>query len=581
MMASGGHVGTPKELRFRAALNDFRRLRQQARLEKIAGRLRGKPVELLSFEDVATKLKVMNRATLGLREIPLDAIVGSVGRYHDFSRTFLPLVTRDASRWASVKTAAPDPTLLPPIDVYQIGELYFVLDGNHRVSIARQRGQSHIGAYVTEVKTRVALSPEASPDELIWKAEYAAFLEATRLDEIRPGADLRVSVAGQYRKIENHIEVQRFYVEVAREREMSDEEAVGYWYDEVYLPTVGAVREQGILRHFPGRTETDFYLWLAEHQAEVRHHLGWDFKPDRAVAKLSAKLTTEGSRLAGGLGARVLAAVRPGRARKLSRQLLAQERLVARYSDRLFSEILVPVCDTAGGQRAVEQALMIAGIEQSKVLGLKVGAPGPAGVGDERDGFAGRCQEAGVEGELAGESGDWAERVGQRAALADLVVLDRAFPGQNGEGALSAATLNVIAESPVPVLVVAAETCPMGRLLLAYDDRAKGREALFVAAYLAEKWDADVVVVTVLEKGRTSESSVEHARDYLAMHEVEATVHLKEGAVAPTILKLAAEEQCDAIIMGGYGAGRLGRRGKGNRLEEVLRQTEQPVLVCP
>ena len=103
------------------------------------------------------------------------------------------------------------PTGVPPIDVYQIGDSYFVMDGNHRVSVARQMGATYIEAYVTECRTRVPLSPDDDPNDLIVKAEYADFLENTKLDQIRPEVDLQVTTPGQYWELETHIEAHRFF----------------------------------------------------------------------------------------------------------------------------------------------------------------------------------------------------------------------------------------------------------------------------------------------------------------------------------------------------------------------------------
>lgn len=109
---------------------------------------------------------------------------------------------------------------LPPIDVYQIGEVYFVKDGNHRVSVARQMGATHIQAYVTQIETGVPLLPDVQPDDLILKAEYAGFLEETHLDQVRPGVDLNMTVPGQYDKLKEHIEVHRHYMGLEQRREI-------------------------------------------------------------------------------------------------------------------------------------------------------------------------------------------------------------------------------------------------------------------------------------------------------------------------------------------------------------------------
>jgi hypothetical protein len=201
---------------FVAAVHDFHRARRKAALENIMARLTGRSADLLSYEEVRQKLRARGITAQELKEIPLDGIVGSVGRYADFTRNFLPRQDSDEGRWARVKVKVTDMGGLPPIKVYQIGEVYFVLDGNHRVSVARQVGATYIEAYVTEVRTKVPLSPNTQPDDLILKAEYADFLEHTRLDELRPEADLSVTAPGQYQALEEHIEVHRYFMGLSR-----------------------------------------------------------------------------------------------------------------------------------------------------------------------------------------------------------------------------------------------------------------------------------------------------------------------------------------------------------------------------
>ena len=214
-----------------SAINDFRQAHRQAALQQVMARVTGKSAELLSYEDVLNKLRLTGRSMRGVHEIPVADIVGTVGRSADFTRTFLPRKGSDEQRWANLKAFIQEHSLdaLPPIEVYQIGSAYFVQDGHHRVSIARQLGIEFIAAVVTEVQTRVPLTPDTDWNALIRNAEYAAFLEYTRLDRLRPRTDFAVSVPGQYTKLEDHIEVHRYFIEVAEEREVDFEEAVCRW----------------------------------------------------------------------------------------------------------------------------------------------------------------------------------------------------------------------------------------------------------------------------------------------------------------------------------------------------------------
>ena len=151
------------------AVQDFHQARRQATLQEMMARFTGQSTKLLSFNDISQKLKPTDAVEKGIQEIPLEAIVGSCGRYEDFSRSFLPLRSSNEARWALVQTYIQDKGLanIPPIGVYQIGEVYFVSDGNHRVSIARRMGATHIRAQVTKLETKVGLSPDDQPDELI------------------------------------------------------------------------------------------------------------------------------------------------------------------------------------------------------------------------------------------------------------------------------------------------------------------------------------------------------------------------------------------------------------------------------
>lgn len=206
----------------------------------------------------------------GLEEIPVDLIAGSVGRYRDFDRAFLPRQRQTRNRWINIDRAMQQDVRLPPVELYKIGEVYFVRDGNHRVSVAREREQNYIDAFVTEIDVRVPLTPDTDLDELIRKAEQSDFFSKTNLDRLRPGQNVRLTLPGQYGKLLEHIHVHRWYLGVENHREMGWEEAVQSWYDRVYMPMVLYIREEKILEEFPNRTETDLYLWIIEHRSVLR-----------------------------------------------------------------------------------------------------------------------------------------------------------------------------------------------------------------------------------------------------------------------------------------------------------------------
>jgi hypothetical protein len=247
---------------------------------------------LLSFDQVQALLRSTTGISRGTRMIPISHIVGSVGRYRDFDRAFLPLNPASEERWKRIDVALHAQQGLPPIDVYQVGEVYFVKDGNHRVSVARANGLAEIEARVYEVPTRVPLTPDVDVDDLILKVEYARFQEETGLDESRPQAVLELTEPGRYEQLLEHVGVHGYYLGLERGTEVSLQEAAMSWYDHVYLPVVEAVRHSRVLEEFPHRTEADLYLWVAWHRERLKEKYGKQ-PPDQEVAEGLARRFSE------------------------------------------------------------------------------------------------------------------------------------------------------------------------------------------------------------------------------------------------------------------------------------------------
>ena len=578
---------------FLSAVHDFWRARRQAGMEEVMARLTGKSADLLSYEEVRKKLKVGPGGVRTLKDIPLDAIVGSVGRYHDFTRSFLPLLDH-ADRWARVKLAVTSMGGLPPIEVYQIGETYFVRDGHHRVSVARDLEATHIQAWVTEVRSRVPLSPDAEADELILKGEYAGFLQRTHFDELRPEADLSVTVPGQYPLLEEHIGVHRYFMGLEQQREIPYEEAVAHWYDTVYLPVVQVIRERGILREFPGRTEADLYLWLAEHRAQLEEELGWQIRPEAAAADLVTRFSRKLQRVVARVREKVVDVVTPD-------ELEAgpgpgqwrRERIEAGHHERLFADILVAVNGEEAGWQALEQALEVARREGAQVHGLHV-VPSEVQAQSEKAlalqaEFNRRCQTAGVSGRLALEVGKVPRKICERAPWTDLVVLSLTYPpAPEPMARLGSGLSTAIRRCSRPILAVPTSASCLSRALLAYDGSPKADEALFVATYVAGCWAIPLVVVTVKDtKGtkdgegdRATRQTLARAREYLESHGVQATCVEESGPVAEAVLRTADEHQSDLIIMGGYGSSPVLEVVLGSAVDQVLRASRRPMLIC-
>ena len=568
------------------AVRDFRRARRQAATEQVMALLTGRSAALLSYDQVREKLKARTGRTVGLKDIPLDAIVGSVGRYADFTRSFLPRQDSDEQRWARVRLAVTDLEGVPPIDVYQIGDVYFVRDGNHRVSVACQFGATHMQAYVTEIQTRVPLTPDIQPDGLILKAEYADFLEQTGLDQVRPQANLTLTVPGQYRRLVEHIEVHRYFMGLDEKREVSYAEAVGHWYDEVYLPAVEVIRNQGLLRDFPGRTETDIYLWLAEHRTELQDSLGWSIEPVAAAADLASRFSPRPQRVVARVGERVLDAVTPEELEAgPSPGTWREERVLPRRDDRLFVEILVPIGHEPGSWYALDQALEIARREGARLRGLHVVRSTEEAQSEETLAIAAefdrRCEEAGIPGKLAIQEGKVARTICQRARWTDLVVVRLAHPpAPQVLTRLSSGFRTLVRRCARPVLAVPGPPSPLTRALLAYDGSPKAKEALFVAAYMASQWQLSLVVTCVPDDTTSSPPGLAQAQAYLESRGVEATYIRGQGPVVDAVLSAAEEHKCDLLLMGGYGHTPVVEIVLGSSVDQVLRESRQPVLIC-
>lgn len=256
------------------ALRIFNEARRRAFVQDMLAEVGGRPDSLLCFDEVRRQLRLGEPSQAPVtKEVPLDKIVGSVGRYHDFNRAFLPRAQVDPRRWTRIARLQRQ-SRLPPVDLFQVGEVYFVRDGHHRVSAARTLKYRTIRAHVVEIPFRVSLDTTTSPDDLILKAAYAGFLEKTSLDRTYPDQRVELTLPGGYASLLQHIEVHQFYMGLRSRRYPTLPEAANDWYLSVYLPVVERIRDSGVLANFPGRTETDLYLWISENRARLQIHYG-------------------------------------------------------------------------------------------------------------------------------------------------------------------------------------------------------------------------------------------------------------------------------------------------------------------
>ena len=248
--------------------DDFERALLKGFWRRVENWLRGRPNELLSYHEVRRRLPIQGQRDLGLQQVNVDAIIGSVGRWRDFDRAFFPTQEATRDRWIAISRARYQDVGLPPVELYRLGEVYFVKDGNHRVSVARERGQPFVDAYVTAIDVPLPLSRDTDQRDLELAEERLRFLAT--LGEAAAGLSLDTRVPGHFTKLLAHIEAHRFYLGQKRETPLSLHEAFRSFLDEVYLPLTRLVREEGFLKAFPGWTELDLYLWITQYQDFLR-----------------------------------------------------------------------------------------------------------------------------------------------------------------------------------------------------------------------------------------------------------------------------------------------------------------------
>lgn len=266
------------------AKSDFSRVRWKAFVRGVLASLRGEKNTLLSYDEVKEKLRIGGPIYRGVKTVPISQIVGSLNRYHEFDAAFLPKNDENASRWQSVDRAFYQEISLPPVVLYKVGEVYFVVDGHHRVSVAREQSAEFIDAEVRECSTKVKITSGLKSEDLEILQDKVEFLEATGFDQLRPGEDIFLTIPDGFSRMLEHIAVHRYFMGLDEKRDITEREAVLHWYDKVYLPIIKAVRESGILENFPGKTEGDLYLWVLDHQEYLNEEQGRDLQPPASAA---------------------------------------------------------------------------------------------------------------------------------------------------------------------------------------------------------------------------------------------------------------------------------------------------------
>jgi hypothetical protein len=264
---------------------DFGRARRRRAISQIAARLRRESDVnvILPFEEVVAALGRRGERRLGLETIPLDSIVGTVDRGREFDRRFHPTSGRVRPRWERIATAQRKGQAMPPIDVYRIGELHFVKDGHHRVSVARALGHEVIEAWVTEVLTELGAGREIKLKDLPLKSHQRLFFERVPLPE-EARAEIELSDEWRYAALAEAIEAWGFRAIQDRGEPMSRAEVAEAWFREEYQPVVEMLREAELIRR---GTETESYMRLSHLRYLILRTHEWD---DAVIERLREEL---------------------------------------------------------------------------------------------------------------------------------------------------------------------------------------------------------------------------------------------------------------------------------------------------
>ncbi|MCK8613662.1 chromosome partitioning protein ParB [Gordonia sp. C13] len=260
------------------AENDFARLRRRAERARLAQWFMRQPADVntvLPFDEVVAALGATGKTVLGLQVVEVSSIVGSVDRTKDFDRYFRPTSSHMRERWQRIAAAQRRGESVPPVQLYRVGSMHFVIDGHHRVSIAIARNLTTIDAYVTEIHTRISPEGINAPSDLILKDHRRLFLSRVPLEGAQAEA-IKLTDAFDYAELAENVEAWGFRLSQELGEFLSRTEVARRWFGEEFLPVVRMARRAGIRDDLT--SDAELYMWVAcERYRLVRRHV-WDEK---------------------------------------------------------------------------------------------------------------------------------------------------------------------------------------------------------------------------------------------------------------------------------------------------------------
>lgn len=274
---------------------DFAKARNKALFNEIQHFLNPEETTLISFSDIKKMLKPDNETYLGMKTVPVNQIVGSESRYQDFDNRFFPKKMHLKTRWEHIDMAHIKDINLPPITLYELGGVYFVRDGNHRVSVAKAKGVEFIDAEVVSLQSEIHLNPKDSLQKMtrhVINYEKRVFYGETSFGDVTDFWGLDFSVPGQYDVIYNHILTHKYYINMNQTEEIPMDKAMISWFTTVYLPVIKVIDRHHVMKYFKGRTKSDMYVYIIKYWDEIKEKFGNDYSLDDVAAKFKSKYGT-------------------------------------------------------------------------------------------------------------------------------------------------------------------------------------------------------------------------------------------------------------------------------------------------
>ncbi|MDC7219541.1 MAG: transcriptional regulator [Spirochaetales bacterium] len=270
---------------------DFDKAKGKALFESIFNVMRPEKRELLSFYSIKELVKPRSETYRGMKTVNISDIVGSEGRYNDFNKTFLPKREHLRNRWTSIDSAYYKDVNLPPIKLYKLGEVYFVRDGNHRVSVAKTQGIGAIDAEVVELSAHIKVTKGMTMGDIkcaLIAYERERVISSTGMDKIIDMELIRFTATGRYDEMLRHILGHKYFISQEAGEEVEFEAALSSWFNSIFLPIHKIIVANKLSSRFPGRTDADIYMWIVKHWDGLKSKYGQDFPLEEAAAEYSS-----------------------------------------------------------------------------------------------------------------------------------------------------------------------------------------------------------------------------------------------------------------------------------------------------